>query len=160
MLKPSRYKFKLTATEGARIRKVQFVNLQSKSGKKDVLQCDLRIVTWVSLSDENKWEPFIVVMTNQGDVNTFDTHHFRRYLHQNCLPASDVNGILSTVLTRHGEGFYLLSSSEWQRFSMAARYAVTTACSLDIPEGARPQLATTSPDIVAESVQELKLEEK
>lgn len=48
------------------------------------------------------------------------------------------SAIASTVLTRKGEGFYLASSSELQRFSVAARRVVVPDCSLALPEGSRP----------------------
>lgn len=81
-------------------------------------------------------------MTNQGDLEVFGTAHFRRYMNQNCVPSQTVGGILSTVLTRQGEGFYLLSSSEWQRFTISAKHGVRPRCSLLLPEGARPPIAT------------------
>ncbi|XP_003376311.1 lethal(2) giant larvae protein [Trichinella spiralis] len=33
-----------------------------------------------------------------------------------CMDSNSISAILSTVLTEDGEGFYMLSSSEWQRF--------------------------------------------
>lgn len=144
-MSPTRIKFKVTASEGARIRKVQFVNLQSKNGEIFVCRVFLFTVSiFGKISEENKWESFIVLMTNQGDVETFSTMNFRRYLHQNCVPQQMVAGVLSTVLTRHGEGFYLLSSSEWQRFSVGAKFFVHPRCTIVLPDGARPPIAVSN----------------
>lgn len=67
-------------------------------------------------------------MTNQGDIDCFSLQTLRlSYRVVGCIPggaAAAVSGVLSTVLTSRGEGFYLLSSSEMQRFATSEAAAV------------------------------------
>ncbi|VDP31543.1 unnamed protein product [Soboliphyme baturini] len=115
-LKAAKYKCKLTAVEGMRIRKVQYVEMRSKS-KSDA------IVPAV--------ESFLVVMTNQGVLQVYDTRHLRRQFSVACIPAQHVSGIFSTVLTASGEGLYLLSGSQWQRFTVG-HHGISLSCSLEL----------------------------
>ncbi|UYV62474.1 LLGL1 [Cordylochernes scorpioides] len=51
------------------------------------------------------------------------------------------SGISSLVFTKHGQGFYLHSPCEFERFSMSARNITTVSFLLELPEGARPSAA-------------------
>lgn len=42
------------------------------------------------------------------------------------------------MLTKRGEGFHLILTSEFQRFSLNARVCIRPECTLDLPEGSRP----------------------
>uniref|UniRef100_A0A914WLH6 Lethal giant larvae homologue 2 domain-containing protein n=1 Tax=Plectus sambesii TaxID=2011161 RepID=A0A914WLH6_9BILA len=119
-LKPGKHKFKLTGLDGSRIRKVQFAKLQS-------------------VYDDTKYEHFIILVTNLGEVNAFSVHNFRRYMKATMTKQTDVHGILSTVLTSRGEALYLGSRGcEWQRVAVGAKNFVQPAFKLELPEGCRP----------------------
>ena len=62
------------------------------------------------------------------------------------------SGIVSSVFTLLGEGFYLLSPSEFQRFSVSARIATKPACEILLKDGVRPPLP--EPETKEEAVEE------
>ncbi|CAH1794883.1 unnamed protein product [Owenia fusiformis] len=120
-------KFKLTAHEGSRIRKVGFTSYRSRS-------------------DENYAETDISVLTNQGDLNIYTLPGLRRQLNQNAIRKEDVVGISSAVFTKNGQGFYLGSPSEYVRFSLSARYTSTPLCMVELKEGMRPPPPEPEPE--------------
>lgn len=64
-------KFKLTAHEGAKVRKVNFVNFRSRA-------------------DENYTENDLVVLSNSGDVHVFTIPHLRRQMKTNVISKENV----------------------------------------------------------------------
>uniref|UniRef100_A0A663NC62 LLGL scribble cell polarity complex component 1 n=1 Tax=Athene cunicularia TaxID=194338 RepID=A0A663NC62_ATHCN len=44
----------------------------------------------------------------------------------------DISGIASCVFTKHGQGFYLISPSEFERFSLSARNVTEPLCRLEV----------------------------
>lgn len=116
------HKFKLTAQEGAKARRIGFVNFRSKS-------------------DDRYVENDLVCLTNIGDVQVFSVPPLRRQLRADCIKKENVSGIVSSVLTQSGEGFYLSSPSEFVRFSVSARTFTKPHCAVDIKDGARVELA-------------------
>lgn len=112
-------KFKLTAHEGSRVRKVGIANFKSKS-------------------DENYNENCLICLTNQGSLSIYSIPELRRQLIQQCLRKEDINGISSLVLARNGQGFFLHSPCEFERFSLSAKSITRAECSIELPEGARP----------------------
>uniref|UniRef100_A0A5G2QZ13 LLGL scribble cell polarity complex component 1 n=1 Tax=Sus scrofa TaxID=9823 RepID=A0A5G2QZ13_PIG len=113
-------KFKLTAHEGCRVRKVA-------------------LVTFASAACEDYAETCLACLTNLGDVHVFSVPGLRPQVHYSCIRKEDISGIASCVFTRHGQGFYLISPSEFERFSLSARNVTEPLCSLDI---SRPRDAT------------------
>ncbi|XP_078692853.1 lethal(2) giant larvae protein homolog 1-like isoform X2 [Branchiostoma floridae x Branchiostoma belcheri] len=112
-------KYKLTAKEGVRVRKVGFTQ-------------------YCSRSDEKHLEQHLSLVTNVGDFLVFSIPQLRRQVQHSCMRKEDINGITSTIFTRDGEAFFLLSPSELQRCTLSARVAVEPLCMLELPEGARP----------------------
>ncbi|KAM6184872.1 lethal(2) giant larvae protein homolog 1 [Rhynchocyon petersi] len=106
-------KFKLTAHEGCRVRKVA-------------------LATFASVACENYTETCLACLTNLGDVHIFSVPGLRPQVHYSCIRKEDISGIASCVFTRHGQGFYLISPSEFERFSLSARNITEPVCSLDI----------------------------
>lgn len=43
------------------------------------------------------------------------------------------------MFTKDGEGFYLSSPCEFERFSLSAKRMTAPRCQVDLPEGARPK---------------------
>ncbi|XP_064135449.1 lethal(2) giant larvae protein homolog 1 isoform X2 [Loxodonta africana] len=106
-------KFKLTAHEGCRVRKVA-------------------LATFASVVCEDYTETCLACLTNLGDVHVFSVPGLRPQVHYSCIRKEDISGIASCVFTRHGQGFYLISPSEFERFSLSARNITEPLCSLDI----------------------------
>ncbi|XP_051023541.1 lethal(2) giant larvae protein homolog 1 [Acomys russatus] len=106
-------KFKLTAHEGCRVRKVA-------------------LATFASVISEDYAETCLACLTNLGDVHVFSVPGLRPQVHYACIRKEDISGIASCVFTRHGQGFYLISPSEFERFSLSARNITEPLCSLDI----------------------------
>lgn len=50
------------------------------------------------------------------------------------------SGISSLTFTQFGQGFYLHSSSEYQRFSLSASNVTVVQCSVEFPPGLRPSI--------------------
>ncbi|XP_037665115.1 lethal(2) giant larvae protein homolog 1 isoform X2 [Choloepus didactylus] len=106
-------KFKLTAHEGCRVRKVA-------------------LATFASVACEDYAETCLACLTNLGDVHVFSVPGLRPQVHYACIRKEDISGIASCVFTRHGQGFYLISPSEFERFSLSAQNITEPLCSLDI----------------------------
>uniref|UniRef100_A0A6Q2ZNZ4 Lethal giant larvae homologue 2 domain-containing protein n=1 Tax=Esox lucius TaxID=8010 RepID=A0A6Q2ZNZ4_ESOLU len=98
-------KFKLTAHEGCRVRRVA-------------------MVTMYSTAQEDYCENTLVCLTNLGDLHLFTVPALRPQVRYECIRKEDISGIASCVFTKSGQGFYLISPSEYERFSMSAK--VTT----------------------------------
>ncbi|CAO2643423.1 Lethal(2) giant larvae protein homolog 1 [Lemmus lemmus] len=122
-------KFKLTAHEGCRVRKVA-------------------LATFASVMSEDYAETCLACLTNLGDVHVFSVPGLRPQVHYSCIRKEDISGIASCVFTRHGQGFYLISPSEFERFSLSARNITEPLCSLDI---SWPRNATQSSHRLQES---------
>lgn len=78
-------KFKLTAHEGCRVRKVA-------------------LATFASVACEDYTETCLACLTNLGDVHVFSVPGLRPQVHYSCIRKEDISGIASCVFTRHGQG--------------------------------------------------------
>ena len=135
-------KFKLTANEGARARRI-------------------KIAQFVSKNNEAHVEHHLLCITNQGDIQVLSVPELKRQIQSQCTKREDINGISSLVFTRNGEGFYLQSSSEFRRFSLSTRRIVAANCSVELPEGARPLKSIEErPPIAAASLNEPNVQEE
>lgn len=90
-------KFKLTAQEGARLRRAGLVGFRPTTGSGE--SCHL------------------VALTNLGDCIVLGIPELRRQLNAAVVRREDIAGISSFTLGANGEAFYLHSSSELQRVS-------------------------------------------
>ncbi|XP_023805172.1 lethal(2) giant larvae protein homolog 2 isoform X1 [Oryzias latipes] len=107
-------KLKLTAIDGSRVRKVG--------------------VAWFgSNRTEDYGESGLLVLTNQGDVHAISVPHIKMQVQHPCIRREDVSGIASCVFTKHGQGFYLISPSEFERFSLSTRCLVEPRCLVEVP---------------------------
>ena len=96
-------KYKLTAHEGARIRKMGFTS-------------------FVSRSDAEYAENCFTCLTNQGELAVHSLPDLRRQVQNECIKKEDVIAVSTLVFTPKGEAFYMASSSELQRVSLAAAH--------------------------------------
>lgn len=120
-------KFKLTANEGARVRRVAFATFK----------CNKDANTSGS-ADESATEPMyaesaLLCLTNLGDCLVFSVPELKRQLNAAAIRREDIHGITSLCFTRQGEALYMMSSSEIQRVSMSATKVVTPKGTLDLP---------------------------
>uniref|UniRef100_A0A0N5APA8 LLGL domain-containing protein n=1 Tax=Syphacia muris TaxID=451379 RepID=A0A0N5APA8_9BILA len=99
-LKPMKFKYKLTSLEGSRLRKAYPLTLKRNSDKR--------------LS-----EKFVAVITNQGELSLFTAFSLRKCAKARFTKVTDVVGIASAIVSKHGELFYLRpGGSEIQRASL------------------------------------------
>uniref|UniRef100_A0A8C7L7N8 LLGL scribble cell polarity complex component 1 n=1 Tax=Oncorhynchus kisutch TaxID=8019 RepID=A0A8C7L7N8_ONCKI len=115
-------KFKLTAHEGCRVRRVA-------------------MVTVCSTAQEDYSETSLVCLTNLGDLHLFNVPALRPQVRYDCIRKEDISGIASCVFTRNGQGFYLISPSEYQRFSLSAKVITEPLCTVTHPSQGRYERA-------------------
>uniref|UniRef100_A0A671X3T7 LLGL scribble cell polarity complex component 1 n=1 Tax=Sparus aurata TaxID=8175 RepID=A0A671X3T7_SPAAU len=129
-------KFKLTAHEGCRVRKVA-------------------LVAFSSTAQEDYSEHTLVCLTNLGDMHLFNIPALRPQVRYDCIRKEDISGIASCVFTKNGQGFYLISPSEYERFSLSAKVITEPLCSVQLDRPLEPtpktQNSTTSntPPLIA-----------
>lgn len=102
-------KFKLTAHEGSRVRKLGLMNFPS-------------------ITSDDYSENCLVCLTNLGDIHIFTVPGLRPQMRYDCIRKEDISGIASCVFTRTGQGFYLISPSEFERFSLSTRNITEPRC--------------------------------
>uniref|UniRef100_A0A670HXZ7 LLGL scribble cell polarity complex component 2 n=1 Tax=Podarcis muralis TaxID=64176 RepID=A0A670HXZ7_PODMU len=110
----SKLKLKLTALEGCRVRKVTVTNFASCKSE----------------HSEND----LAVLTNLGDIQIISLPALKIQVRYPCIRKEDVSGIASCVFTRYGQGFYLISPSEFERFSLSPKWLVEPRCLVKVPE--------------------------
>ncbi|GMT07260.1 hypothetical protein PENTCL1PPCAC_29434, partial [Pristionchus entomophagus] len=102
-LKNSRYKYKITALEGERIRKAALVKM-------------------ASASDGHVDELFAAILTNQGNVTLFSLINPRKKCTANILKVTDILGMTSCVIAPSGELLFLRNGgAEYQRATIAKK---------------------------------------
>ncbi|PNF23205.1 Protein lethal(2) giant larvae [Cryptotermes secundus] len=110
-------KFKLTAHEGARVRRMGIAQFTTAGGQHS--------------------ESCLVCLTNLGDCIVLSVPELRRQLNAAVIRREDINGISSLTFTRRGQALYLHSSSELQRVTLSATSITQPRCRLELPDGAR-----------------------
>uniref|UniRef100_A0A8C2CD48 LLGL scribble cell polarity complex component 2 n=1 Tax=Cyprinus carpio TaxID=7962 RepID=A0A8C2CD48_CYPCA len=109
----SKSKLKLTAVDGSRVRRVG--------------------VAWFGSRTDEQLESSLVVLTNQGELHVISLPSIKMMVHYPCIRREDVSGIASCVFTKYGQGFYLMSPSEFERFSLSTRWVVEPRCLVEAP---------------------------
>lgn len=95
-------KFKLTAVEGARVRRIGY-------------NC------YISKNDAKYSEYCLSCLSNLGDLSVYSLPQLKRQVQIQCMKQQDINAITSFVFTKQGQAFYLQSPSEFVHISMSAR---------------------------------------
>lgn len=118
-------KYKLTAHEGARVRRMQFAQFSCPA-----VDLERSHNTSGSGSDEVAAVPVhtevgLLCLTNLGDVLVLSVPELRRQLNAAAVRREDINGISSLCFTSHGEALYMMSSSEVQRVTLSTMKIVT-----------------------------------
>ena len=110
-------KFKLTAVEGARVRRIGY---NAYTSRQDV-----------------KYSEFCLsCLSNLGDLSVYSLPQLKRQVQIQCMKQQDINAITSFVFSKQGQAFYLQSPSEFVHISMSAR---------DTPQQLAPVAASTAP---------------
>ncbi|XP_058650022.1 LLGL scribble cell polarity complex component 2 isoform X2 [Onychostoma macrolepis] len=109
----SKSKLKLTAVDGSRVRRVG--------------------VAWFGSRTDEQLESSLVVLSNQGELHVISLPSIKMMVHYPCIRREDVSGIASCVFTKYGQGFYLMSPSEFERFSLSTRWVVEARCLVEAP---------------------------
>ncbi|CAH2980453.1 unnamed protein product [Chilo suppressalis] len=107
-LKPH-HKYKLTAHEGARVRRTAFAYFEC--GPENALH--------------REW--CLLCLTNLGDCLVLSPE-LRRQLNAAAVRKEDINGISSLCFSKRGEALYLHSSSELQRITLSATKVTVAQC--------------------------------
>lgn len=123
-------KYKLTAHEGARVRRMQFA------------QFTCPIATSCARPDESAALPMhtetgLLCLTNLGDVLVLSVPELKRQLNAAAVRREDINGISSLCFTSHGEALYMMSSSEVQRVTLSAHKIVAPEGVIAVAESVR-----------------------
>ncbi len=120
-------KYKLTAHEGSRIRKMGFTTFKSKA-------------------DPEYSENCFTCLTNQGDLAIHGLPELKRQVLQTqCMKKENVIGIGTLVFTPKAEAFYLSASSELSRISLAAAHLLQATGILKIADNARHEMVLEEP---------------
>ncbi|KAL0892808.1 hypothetical protein ABMA27_014503 [Loxostege sticticalis] len=107
-LKPH-HKYKLTAHEGARVRRTAFAYFECGP------------------EGERHREWCLLCLTNLGDCLVLSPE-LRRQLNAAAVRKEDINGISSLCFSKRGEALYLHSSSELQRITLSATKVTVAQC--------------------------------
>uniref|UniRef100_H0V3K9 LLGL scribble cell polarity complex component 2 n=1 Tax=Cavia porcellus TaxID=10141 RepID=H0V3K9_CAVPO len=108
----AKLKLKLTALEGSRVRRVG-------------------VAHFGSCQAEDYGEHHLAVLTNLGDIQVVSLPLLKPQVRYSCIRREDVSGIASCVFTKYGQGFYLISPSEFERFSLSTKWLVEPRCLVD-----------------------------
>ena len=95
-------KYKLTAHEGVRVRRI-------------------KSATFTSSRDSSYTENCLISLANSGEVGVLSLPELRRQVSTQVIRREDVMGITSLTFSNTGNGLYLCSSSELQQMSLSAR---------------------------------------
>ncbi|GLV32955.1 lethal (2) giant larvae [Carabus blaptoides fortunei] len=124
-------KYKLTAHEGARVRRMAFATFTGTHPD----------------TEQPCAEVCLLCLTNMGDCLILSVPELKRQLNAAAIRREDINGISSLTFTKDGEALYLHSSSELQRITLAVHKQTSTHCYLQLPAGARAE-TTAAGEIV------------
>jgi len=127
-------KFKLTAVEGARVRRIGY-------------NC------YISRQDPNYNEYCLSCLSNLGDLSVYSLPQLKRQVQIQCMKQQDINAITSFVFTKYGQAFYLQSPSEFVQISMSAR---DTPQLLNIQKTNPATISNTTPTSNSESASNKK----
>lgn len=115
-----RNKEKLTAVDGSRVRKLGIMEVKGKVDGRDVIHHCL------------------VCLTNLGDVAVYSIPNLKVQIKKNIIKREDIGAISSLLFTRSGEGFFLKSPSEMQRFCLISANTLTSDTIVKLKRGMRP----------------------
>jgi len=107
-------KFKLTATEGTRVRKVNINQFTLRTGKYyfSVIYFIDIMFSYSDNINESHSESCLVCLDNMGQISIYTLPTLRRQILFSCIKASDINALSSVQFSPFAHALYLQSSSE------------------------------------------------
>ncbi|XP_059620725.1 lethal(2) giant larvae protein-like [Phlebotomus argentipes] len=146
-------KYKLTAHEGARVRRMSFglfscpapVDAASPARGAGRAQAE-------DQTDEKKryTEVGLLCLTNLGDCLVLSVPELKRQLNAAAVRREDINGISSLCFTNHGEALYMMSSSEIQRVTLSSAKMICPEGVIDLEPYVGSEELDTTPVVVAD----------
>ncbi|XP_058062000.1 lethal(2) giant larvae protein isoform X1 [Anopheles bellator] len=158
-------KYKLTAHEGARVRRIAFATFMCTVPVTQVHSSPAKSVPKAApvspaAGDQTAaagdgagnnelvssgvpditthCEISLLCLTNLGDCLVLTVPELRRQLNSAAVRREDINGISSLCFTTYGEALYMMSSSEVQRISLSATRTVTPTGMIEVEDWATP----------------------
>ncbi|XP_017065593.2 lethal(2) giant larvae protein isoform X2 [Drosophila eugracilis] len=143
-------KYKLTANEGARIRRIHFGSfscrvspelLQNMHGSSPTKSTRSQIDGEGSANSSANLgagrgyvyhETALICLTNMGDIMVLSVPELKRQLNAAAVRREDINGISSLCFTNSGEALYMMSSSELQRIALSTSTVVQPTGSVEV----------------------------
>lgn len=112
-------KFKLTATEGTRVRKVNISQFTLKTGTKLLVDSILSQIFHSDNPNECYSESCLVCLDNMGQISIYTLPTLRRQILFSCIKASDINALSSVQFSPSPHALYLQSSSEFAQVTFS-----------------------------------------
>lgn len=73
-------------------------------------------------------------LTNRGELIIYTAPDLRLVARLNCIGRDNAMARLSTIISRNGQGFYLQTPSELQRFCITKEGYISSNCVVEIDE--------------------------
>lgn len=105
-------KFKMTATEGTRVRKVNINQFTLKTGTTSLRPSLHWKSSLLDNPSESHSESCLVCLDNMGQISIYTLPSLRRQILFSCVKASDINALSSVQFSPYAHALYLQSSSE------------------------------------------------
>ncbi|XP_037957750.1 lethal(2) giant larvae protein isoform X2 [Teleopsis dalmanni] len=149
-------KYKLTANEGARVRRIHFGSFYCRASAELIQSAiaggsptkstrshdatpnaELANTSMGSAADAAAdtrlyHEMALLCLTNLGDIMVLTIPELKRQLNAAAVRREDINGISSLCFTNAGEALYMMSSSELQRISLGSSKVVTPLGGIEV----------------------------
>ncbi|GAB0093657.1 Lethal(2) giant larvae protein [Sergentomyia squamirostris] len=147
-------KYKLTAHEGARVRRMAFALFSCPAPEASPARGNRPAAEEQTEEQKKRYtEVGLLCLTNLGDCLVLSVPELKRQLNAAAVRREDINGISSLCFTHKGEALYMMSSSEIQRVSLSAAKIVCPEGSIDLePYNGSEELNTTPVVIDEEEV--------
>ncbi|XP_032816849.2 lethal(2) giant larvae protein homolog 1 isoform X1 [Petromyzon marinus] len=134
-------KFKLTAHEGARVRKVALCDAWGPPGPHGPHGAASGEAAGAAggggggaAGQRDEWHgrSLLLCLTNLGDVHTVSVPGLRPLSRHACVRKEDISAVSSCLFTATAQGLYLQSPSEFQCFSVLASRSVEPRCRVEV----------------------------
>ncbi|XP_055699794.1 lethal(2) giant larvae protein [Phlebotomus papatasi] len=148
-------KYKLTAHEGARVRRMSFALFSCPApaeGHGSPARGAARSQTEDQTDEQKKryTEVGLLCLTNLGDCLVLSVPELKRQLNAAAVRREDINGISSLCFTNHGEALYMMSSSEIQRVTLSTSKMICPEGTIDLEPYVGSEELNTTPVAVEE----------
>ncbi|XP_067622732.1 lethal(2) giant larvae protein isoform X3 [Eurosta solidaginis] len=151
-------KYKLTANEGARVRRIHFasftcrlssdllahgfgggspsksISTRSQENAHDLANTSANSTGGSGVDARIYNEMALLCLTNLGDIMVLSVPELKRQLNAAAVRREDINGISSLCFTNGAEALYMLSSSEIQRISLSTTKGITPQGRIEVEE--------------------------